>query len=64
MPYKQFLGYDKGEDGTPVINEEEADIIKLIYQLFLEEKLRLAFADIWISKAYHPPASKNGVRLR
>jgi site-specific DNA recombinase len=38
MPYKQFLGYDKGEDGTPVINEEEADIVKLIYQLFLEGK--------------------------
>jgi DNA invertase Pin-like site-specific DNA recombinase/outer membrane murein-binding lipoprotein Lpp len=38
MPYKQFLGYDKGEDGTPVINEEEAGIVKLIYQLFLEGK--------------------------
>lgn len=38
MPYKQFLGYDKGEDGTPVINEEEAIIVKLIYQLFLEGK--------------------------
>lgn len=38
MPYKQFLGYDKGEDGNPAINEEEADIVKLIYQLFLEGK--------------------------
>ena len=38
MPYKQFLGYDKGEDGNPVINEEEAGIVKLIYQLFLEGK--------------------------
>ncbi len=38
MPYKQFLGYDKGEDGTPVINEEEAAIVQLIYKLFLEGK--------------------------
>jgi site-specific DNA recombinase len=38
MPYKQFLGYDKGEDGTPVINDEEAETVKLIYQLFLEGK--------------------------
>ena len=38
MPYKQFLGYDKGEDGTPIINEEEAGIVKQIYQLFLEGK--------------------------
>ena len=38
MPYKQFLGYEKGEDGTPVINEEEASIVRLIYKLFLEGK--------------------------
>lgn len=38
MPYKQFLGYEKGEDGTPVINDDEARTVKLIYQLFLEGK--------------------------
>jgi hypothetical protein len=38
MPYKQFLGYEKGEDGTPVINEKEAAIVRLIYRLFLEGK--------------------------
>jgi len=38
MPYKQFLGYEKGENGTPVINDEEAETVKLIYQLFLEGK--------------------------
>jgi len=36
MPYKQFLGYEKGEDGTPVINKEEAAIVRLIYKLFME----------------------------
>ncbi|OPY61037.1 MAG: Recombinase [Pelotomaculum sp. PtaU1.Bin065] len=38
IPYKQFLGYEKGEDGTPVINEKEAAIVRLIYRLFLEGK--------------------------
>ena len=38
MPYKQFLGYEKGDDGTPVVNEEEAVIVRLIYRLFLEGK--------------------------
>src|SRR5574344_2041748 len=38
MPYKQFLGYEKGDDGTPVVNEEEAAIVRLIYRLFLEGK--------------------------
>ena len=38
MPYKQFLGYDRGEGGIPVINEKEAEIVRLIYRLFLEGK--------------------------
>lgn len=38
MPYKNFLGYDKGQDGKPVINEKEAEIVRLIYRLFLQGK--------------------------
>ena len=38
MPYKQFLGYDKGENGVPVINEKEAETVRLIYRLFLQGK--------------------------
>ena len=34
--YSHFLGYDKGEDGNLVINEEQAKIVRLIFQLFLE----------------------------
>jgi DNA invertase Pin-like site-specific DNA recombinase len=36
VPYKRFLGYDKGEDGTMVVNEAEAVIIRRIYSLYLE----------------------------
>lgn len=38
LPYKQFLGYEKGEDGLPKIVEKEAVVIRMIYKLFLEGK--------------------------
>lgn len=36
LPYKIFLGYQKGPDGLPAIVPEEAKIIRWIYYLFLE----------------------------
>ena len=36
LPYKQFLGYEKGPDGQPKIVEEQAQTVRLIYKLFLE----------------------------
>ena len=36
LAYKHFLGYKKGEDGILEIVEDEAKIIRKIYQLFLE----------------------------
>ena len=38
MPYKHFLGYEKGENGQPVVNEKEAVTVRLIFRLFLEGK--------------------------
>lgn len=38
LPYKHFLGYEKGEDGVPRVIESEAKIVRLIYRLFLEGK--------------------------
>lgn len=35
VAYSHFLGYDRGRDGNPVINPEEAKIVKLIYRLYL-----------------------------
>lgn len=43
MPYKIFLGYDPGPDYKPVINEEQAEIVRLIYQWYLDG---LTFAQI------------------
>ncbi|MBQ3418188.1 MAG: recombinase family protein [Ruminococcus sp.] len=36
MAYSCFLGYRKGEDGRPEIVEEEAEIVRSIYQMFLD----------------------------
>ena len=33
--YKHFLGYDKGEDGGLVVNEEQAKIVRRIFGDFL-----------------------------
>ena len=35
MAYKNFLGYERGEDGLPKIVEEEAKVVRKIYNLFL-----------------------------
>ena len=38
LPYKRFLGYRKGADGTPEIVPEEAEIILRIYSDFISGK--------------------------
>ena len=35
VPFGRFLGYDRGENGELVINEEEADTVRIIYAEFL-----------------------------
>ena len=36
MPYKQFMGYQRGKNGTPEVVEAEAQIIRTIFRRFLE----------------------------
>jgi len=38
LPYKNFLGYERGEDGKPKIVESEAKIVRLIFDLYLQGK--------------------------
>ena len=58
LPYKQFLGYEKGEDGFPKLIEEEAKIVKLIYILFLEGKTMSAIAKYLTNEKIPTPARK------
>lgn len=36
MPYKSFLGYERGTDGQPVIYPQQVTTVRLIYRLFLD----------------------------
>lgn len=36
MPFKNFLGYDRGPGGKPVINPEQAETVRRIYRHYLE----------------------------
>ena len=36
IPYKHFLGYRKGPDGLPEIVQEEAELVRRIYRMFIE----------------------------
>lgn len=58
MPYGHFLGYDKGEDGIPVINPKQAETVKLIYQLFLEGYTFHSIARELTAKAIPTPGGK------
>ena len=60
MPFGIFLGYERGEDGQPVIVEKEAKVVRLIYKLFLEGKTPSYIAD-YLTKS-HIPTPKNGTK--
>lgn len=58
MPYKRFLGYEKGEDGTPKIVESEAEIVRLIYRLFMEGRTSSAIAKHLAASGILSPGGK------
>ena len=62
MAYKHFLGYAKGPDGAPVIVEEEAEIVRLIYRLFLYGKAPSAIATMLTNEGILTPGGKTGWR--
>ena len=58
LPYKNFLGYEKGKDGVPKIIEKEAKIVRLIYRLFLEGKTISAITKHLTDNKIPTPAGK------
>lgn len=59
LPWKNFYGFDKGEDGKPIINPEQAEIIRLIYKLFLEGYSAQAIANALYDKGVKSPMGKD-----
>lgn len=58
MPYKHFLGYRRGENGLPEIVPEEAETVRLIYQLFMEGKAPSYIARHLTAQSIPSPAGK------
>jgi len=59
LPYKAFLGYKKGEDGSLEIVEEEAVIVRLIYSLYLEGLSISTICDRLSELGYKPKLEKS-----
>ena len=55
----QFLGYEKGPDGAPAVNEKEAEIVRLIYRLFLEGKTPFGIKEVLEAAAIPSPSGKS-----
>ena len=58
LPYKQFLGYEKGEDDIPVVVEDEAKIVRRIFALFMAGKTPYQIAKILTADGIPTPAGK------
>lgn len=56
LAYKHFLGYEKGPNGTLVINEEQAVIVRRIYRDFMAGKTAWAIADELTAEGIPTPA--------
>ena len=58
VPFGRFLGYDRGEDGNLVVNEEQAKIVREIYGLFLQGRSPYQIAKILTEKGIPTPGGK------
>lgn len=58
VPFKRFLGYDRGEDGNLVINESEAVTVRRIYGMFLQGMTPFAIATQLTKDKILSPGSK------
>lgn len=58
LPYKNFLGYRKGEDGLPEIVEEEAEIVRFIYRNFMKGSTAHHIAEMLTFRNIPTPGGK------
>lgn len=58
LPYKNFLGYEKGSDGFPKVVPEQAAIVKKIYKLFMDGKTPSHIAKQLTSERVPTPQGK------
>ena len=58
VPFGRFLGYDRGEDGNLVINEEQAKIVRKIYGYFLQGRSPYQIAKLLTEEGIPTPGGK------
>ena len=59
VPFKRFLGYDRGPDGNLVLNKDEAVIIRRIYSMFLQGMTPHGIASRLTSDGIKSPGGKD-----
>ena len=59
VPFKRFLGYDRGEDGNLVVNREQAKIVQRIYQMFLTGMTPFGIAQTLTEEGIQTPAGRD-----
>ncbi|MBR1444830.1 MAG: recombinase family protein, partial [Firmicutes bacterium] len=58
VPFKSFLGYDRGDDGNLVINEGQAKVVRRIFGMFLQGKTKSAIAKSLTADGIPTPMGK------
>ena len=58
LPYKHFLGYEKGPDGLPQIVPAEAEIIRRIYSMFILGETSCSIAKHLTEEGIPTPSGK------
>ncbi len=56
--FRNGSGNEKGEDGTPVIVESEAEIVRMLYSMFMEGKTTSAIAKHMIANGVPTPGGR------
>ena len=59
VAWSNFLGYTKGPDGLPMIVEEEAEIVRIIYSEYLNGKTFKQIAEELTAQGYLTPKRKD-----
>ena len=58
VPFGRFLGYERGEDGNLVVNEEQAQIVRKIYGYFLQGRSPYQIAKLLTAQGIPTPGGK------
>ena len=59
LPWSSFLGYEKGEDGLPKTVPEEAEIVRLIFSLFMNGGTYCSIAKELTKRGIKTPKGKD-----